>query len=787
MKHNGSLPALRKELEFSSQQHLGKEYVIVKDPVTKRYFRFTQNQAVLLELLREPADLNFVAESASQKLGGTVSPSMIQAFVGSLDQKFLLDTESVRETLATVRSQKLEARNLLYWKLASINPERIFSWLLPRTQWGFTKSFHLFAAFSIASGFVLTVLHWNELTGRVQELFSLHGLFLIWIVTFTVVTLHEFSHGLTCCHFGGTVQEVGFMLIYFQPAFYCDVSDSWMFPAKRHRMWVTFAGGYVQLVIWGICTILWRITDTDTAINQIALVVIVFSGLQTLVNFNPLIKLDGYYILSDYLEIPNLRSKAISTVWNWIAGKHASTRPWREQRAQFIYGTCSVVFSTTLLIYVYSTLFSWATNQFAFAGLVGFVMFSTYTLRRTAVESIAGLKAVAARATTRRIRNMAIFAAALLVSFVGRWELKIPAEFKVIAHSDMAIRTETGGTVVEVLVREGNRVAKGEVIAKLRDYGKQQQISDLTGALEERKNELALLRAGTRSEEIERQQKQVETKKVELQNAQRNAELLNEREQVLEQKRSQYQLDQIQFKRAHQMFDEGLTPRNELERAETQVTVREREIAEIQASIRVISETAERETALKTGELAEAQSQLKLMQAGSRPEEVRQKEAEVNKLESQIQLLNQELAKTEIRAPVDGVIATPFVERKLHQYLDPGDEFCRIVDIDHVWIEMMVPEKELADVHAGNTVWMKVRGFPAMDLQGHVDSIAPVAQTLNGQQMVPVRTELPNGDLILKSDMTGVAKIYCGEQRIIQLMTRRFVRWLRTEFWDLLP
>jgi len=68
-----------------------------------------------------------------------------------------------------------------------------------------------------------------------------------------------------------------------------------------------------------------------------------------------------------------------------------------------------------------------------------------------------------------------------------------------------------------------------------------------------------------------------------------------------------------------------------------------------------------------------------------------------------------------------------------------------------------------------------------------VDFIAPVAQTVNGQQMVVVRSELQNDDLLLKPEMTGVAKIYCGERRIFDIATRRLVRWIRTEFWDLLP
>ncbi|PYS18358.1 MAG: hypothetical protein DMG11_33580, partial [Acidobacteria bacterium] len=169
----------------------------------------------------------------------------------------------------------------------------------------------------------------------------------------------------------------------------------------------------------------------------------------------------------------------------------------------------------------------------------------------------------------------------------------------------------------------------------------------------------------------------------------------------------------------------------------------EREIGEIEASIRVISESSEREGDLKARELAEAESELKLMKAGSRPEQIHQVEADVQKLRNQVGILDQELGRTEIRAPIEGVIATPFVERKLNQHLSPGDELARIVDMARVTVEMQVPEKELADVRPGNPVWMKARSLPAVDFQGRVDFIAPVAQTLNGQQTVVVRSEAP--------------------------------------------
>jgi putative peptide zinc metalloprotease protein len=786
-QHPPQLWQLRSDLEFSPQQHQGKSVVVVKDPITARYFRFTDSQAAILDLLHEPIDASTLATNASQKLNASIPITTIEAFLNSLEDKWLLDTAEVRDKLATVNSHKIQDRNLLYWKLLSINPEKIFQWLLPRTNWAFTKAFHVFAALSIASGFIISYLHWDEFRGGVQGLFNLHGLFFLWIVIFTVVTIHEFSHGLTCCHFGGKVKEVGFMLIYFQPAFYCDVSDSWMFPSKRQRMWVTFAGGYVQLVVWGLCTILWRITDADTFINQVVLVVIVFSGLQTLINFNPLIKLDGYYMLSDYLEIPNLRTKAVKSLWSWVARTHRSPRPWRDERAQLVYGVASMIFSTTLLIYVYSTLYTWATSRFAFAGLVGFAMFSTYTLRRTTLDSIAGLRAAITRAAYRKYRNLGIVAAGVVIAFVGHWELKIPAEFKILARSEMIVRTETEGIIVDMLVREGSRVAKGDVLARLGDFGKQQQISELMGELESKRSELALLRAGARPEELDRKQKLVETKKVELGNARRNQEQRNQLTQSLERKRLELQLNQQDLSRTQQLVGNGLLPRADLDKAENAVNVREKEIGETEAAIRVVSETSDREEDLKKRELAEAESELKLMKAGSRPEEIRRVEADVDKLSRELALLDQELVKTEIRAPIDGVVVTPFVERKVSEHLDPGEELCKIVDISRVTVEMQVPEKEMSDVRYGNPVWMKARSLPAVDLQGRVDFIATVAQTVNSQQMVVVRSELQNDGSLLKPEMTGVAQIYCGDRRIIDLITRRMVRWLRTEFWYLLP
>ncbi|HEX4998310.1 MAG TPA: efflux RND transporter periplasmic adaptor subunit [Terriglobia bacterium] len=779
---------MRPDLERSEQRHQGVAVLVVKDPVTRRYFRFTQAQAAIIELMDEPIDAESLAAAASERLGRTVAPASVEAFFKSLEQKLLLDTPQVHELLEVMRGQKRKDRNFLYWQLASIDPERAFAWLIPRTRWAFRPAFHVLGVTAILCGFAILFSNWDRLAAAAPKLLSVYGLALVFPVVFSVITIHEFSHGLTCCHFGGKVHEIGFMLIYFQPAFYCDVSDSWLFPSRRNRMWVTFAGGYAQFIVWGLCAIVWRITDPDTLINHVTMIVLVYSGVQSLVNFNPLIKLDGYYMLSDYLEIPNLRAKAAKAVWSRVAGTaRAGSESRREIRAQLIYGVLAIIFSTSLLLYVYSSLLTWATTRYRLAGLIGFTMFSAYTLRKTASESISGIRAFATRASLKKWRNLLIAAGIVLISLVGRMELKVPAQFRIIAQNELGVNAETDGIVFEILVKEGDPVKAGDPLARMRDFEKQQKVTDIVGQIDAGKRQLELLVEGPRKEDIEGKKRQIETKNVELANARHNTEERDRQEQILAGKRLELEKEVAEANRQRQLWNNGLTSRESLERAENAARVRNRDIAATEASIRSIQEKADSEAALIEKQLGELQNDLKTLEKGSRPQEIQRQQAEIRRLEELRDLLDQELAKTEIRSPIDGVVSTPLIAQKLNRRLEAGDEFCRIVDTRRVTAEMSVSEKELADVKLGNTVWMKLRGYPDDDIQGHVDFIAPVAQTVDNQKMVVVRSEITNENHLLKPEMTGVAKIYCGERRIAELATRRLWKWVYINLWDLLP
>src|SRR5262249_12161245 len=126
---------------------------------------------------------------------------------------------------------------------------------------------------------------------------------------------HESAHALTCMNFGGEVNELGFMLIYFIPAFYANVSDAYLFDKKWHKYWVTLAGGYSELIVCSLATFTWALSQPDAFINHLAYNILVFAGISTIIfNYNPLMKLDGYYLLSDILELTNLRTNAYGYV-----------------------------------------------------------------------------------------------------------------------------------------------------------------------------------------------------------------------------------------------------------------------------------------------------------------------------------------------------------------------------------------------------------------------------------------------------------------------------------------
>src|SRR5207249_8576630 len=231
-------------------------------------------------------------------------------------------------SMVTPPKRRLVQGSLLWLRLKAFDPDRLLNRMIGRLGFFFTPYFIVISATTIACALVLTAASHAAILRDMSGLWRVENLLLAWIAVFVVTAGHEFAHGLTCKRFGGEVHELGFLLIYFTPAFYVNVSDAWLFPEKGKRLWVGVAGPYFELVLWAVATLAWRLTDAETGVNYVALMVMTLSGVKTLLNLNPFIKLDGYYLLSDYMELPNLRKRSFRYVVGLIKRLLGVGRRW---------------------------------------------------------------------------------------------------------------------------------------------------------------------------------------------------------------------------------------------------------------------------------------------------------------------------------------------------------------------------------------------------------------------------------------------------------------------------
>ncbi len=479
----------------------------------------------MLAALDGTKPVEVVARSVSEKFAVEVTARQVHDFALNLRRLLLLDEPASWRALEARRGKrKGHPANLLSLKILTVNPDRLLSRCERKLRFCFRPGFLLAALSSIAAAAAITAVNWDSLYFSLGRLLSLHSLPLLLAVAFAVMSAHEFAHGLTLKHFGGKVEEMGLMFLYFIPAFYCNVSDAWML-RKRERLLVTAAGGFFQLVIWAWATIGWRFLAQETLASAVCLVVIGFSGIHTLFNLNPLIRLDGYYLLADALEIPNLRAKAfrhlkricvaiLSGRWSYRRGEPIEPR---EARIYIAYGLAALAFSAALLGIMLERIGSWLLQSYGIWGLLfaaALCLMAMTGVRENAVPQSKGLGAFVL-GKVKKLRHLVLLMAVLVVASILPWELKVGGDFAILPYSEVTVTPQVDGTLKSIHVDEGHAVQVGSVLAEIENLELSDSYEGTKGELAARKAALDLLKAGTRPEEIERARRNIETKKAE--------------------------------------------------------------------------------------------------------------------------------------------------------------------------------------------------------------------------------------------------------------------------------
>jgi putative peptide zinc metalloprotease protein len=763
-------PKLRSDLDRRVQITPNGSVLVIKDPVSGEFFRLQQAERFIADQLDGATPLNVLNTRVEKEFGASLAPEKLAAFIKTLDRNGLLETQTNGHKPRPKQPERF-AGGALALRFKIFDPDRLLNRLLPWVQFCFTPQFLFLSAALICCAAAVTVFNWNEFLRDASRLYSVSTLPLLMATVFLVITAHEFAHGLTCKHFGGEVREMGFMLIYFQPAFYCNVSDAWFF-SKARRLWVSFAGPYFEVFLWALAALTWRLTDPETWVSRVALVVMVTSGTKTLFNFNPLIKLDGYYLLSDYLEVVNLRKKSFRYLGDFLKsfGGLARALPkvtLREKRIFLTYGLIAWVFSFSLFGYMALVIGEHLILQgqrlafLAFAGLVGIRFRSKfrYLFYRSSEQSRSRLPKGDLSSRGRLVLKLAGAAALVLLLFLVKMDLRVAGSVNAFPIHNADVRAEIEGIIEVIYVDEGQRVESGEPIAGIYDRDVRAELQKIEAQVAENQARLKLLEAGARTEEIQLAQTTVARHE-----------------------------QQLKF---HQ---------DRLERYRLLIKQQSASMLEYEESARLVASSA--------SDLAEAKKKLELLLAGSRPEEIEALKALVARLEVQRNYLQDQLRLMQVVSPASGIVTTPTRQLKemRYQLVHKGDLIAEIHDFKTITAEIAVSEKEIADVRSGQAVALKVRAYPERVFPGKVTRIATAVQGATGSastsastaglagsglgnaaksaNTILVTTEIDNGEALLKPGMTGMAKIYCGQRRIIDLITRRLSRTFRVEFWS---
>ncbi|MGQ9913886.1 MAG: HlyD family efflux transporter periplasmic adaptor subunit [Thermogutta sp.] len=492
----------RPDLVAQRQRYEGETYWVIKDPVGLNYFRFREEEFFLLNQLDGTSSLDevkerFEAEFPPQK----ITLEELQQFLGMLHRSGLVVADVPEQGYHLLQRRRERRKkeliqafsNILAVRFKGIDPERILNALYPYVRWAFHPVTFLLCVILWISALLLVLVEFNVFLSRLptfQQFFTPTNA--LWLAAVLAVTkvIHEFGHGLSCKHFGGECHEMGVMFLVLTPCLYCNVSDSWMIPSRWHRAAIGAAGIFVELTLAALATFVWWFSEPGL-LNHLALNVMFICSVSTVMfNGNPLLRYDGYYVLSDLLEIPNLRQKATQILSRHAAhlflGLEPQDDPFLPQRnhALFItYSVAAVIYRWVVVISILLFLnrlfkpyrLEIIGQAIAAASLYGLLVQPLYQLFK--FLRVPGRWSQVKK--PRLYMTLAGLGAVLAFIFFVPLPYHVMCTCEIQPRDGIPIYVEVPGRLDEVQVRPGDRVQAGQELARLSDSDLDYQIARL--------------------------------------------------------------------------------------------------------------------------------------------------------------------------------------------------------------------------------------------------------------------------------------------------------------------
>ncbi len=494
-------PRLRSHAHVHRHRYRGETWYVLEDRAGQRFHRFPPRAYLLIGLMDGRRTVQELWETACERLGDDApTQDEVIRLLSQLHASDVLQSAVPPDAVEVLeRYERQQRRQLLTrlssffaWRIRLVDPERFLTATLPVVKPLVGPIGVVAWLLVVLPALLLVAVHWTDLTAdTLDRLFSGQTLFVIWLLFPLIKALHELGHACTTKAFGGEVHDMGFMLLILTPVPYVDASAASAFRSKWRRIIVGAAGMLVEIFLAALALYLWLSVEAGV-LKVVAYNAILIAGITTILfNANPLLRYDGYYILGDLLEIPNLRQRANSYLGylseRWLFGQRDAEAPAATpgERAWFV-GYAVSAFAYRILIVVgiiafIADRYFWLAMFFAGLTAIGWI----------GVPLGKGVRFLFASPRLRRHRARALAVTGAVVAVVAATLTLVPVPHRSVIEGvvwipeESFVRTGTEGFVERLVAAPGSRVRRGDPLLVLADSELRTRVAVLAARVEE--------------------------------------------------------------------------------------------------------------------------------------------------------------------------------------------------------------------------------------------------------------------------------------------------------------
>ncbi len=476
--------SLRPTVKVRKQFFRGERWYVLQDPFNNQFFRLRPEAHDFVLHLRPDRTVEEVWEECLDRSPDEApgQEDVIQLltqlyFANLLYFELPADSEKLFERYKKRRRREIRSKlmSIMFMRIPLLDPDNFLKRLMPVMKFLVSPASAIVWLAVVATATKVVLDDFDAAMEQVQGILAPDNLVLLYLGLVLIKTLHEFGHAVVCRRYGGEVHTMGVMLLVFTPIPYMDATSSWAFRSRWKRAFVGAAGMITEIFVAAVAAFVWAYTGTGT-VHSLAYNMMFIASVSTLLfNANPLLRFDGYYILSDLLDIPNLSTRAFKQLRHigekYLFGYRDSTSGALNVR-EATWLSCFGLLSGVYRVLVFTGIVLFVADKFFIAGLI-MAAVCVVSWLIVPISRFINYLISSPRLAKTRPRAAAVSLGTLAVVLVFLAVIPFPNRFRapgvLEAVQYLQVVNDAPGYVQAVLTPSGEWVIEGTPLMQLKD------------------------------------------------------------------------------------------------------------------------------------------------------------------------------------------------------------------------------------------------------------------------------------------------------------------------------